>query len=392
MLLKNLLQRYMMAAGDDGAAGGRGTVPDDPGKVSADAIPEDIQAAMTENNIKSADEWNALAPMDRAGLMVQTDDSDLAEPAPGSQFVEVGATPPPPPPPPAPGPAAPAPSTAPAASPAPSAAPVAATPPAAPAQAPAAPAPVAAAPVADETSADPLGLPPVQLAPRPILVTQKEVDRLPAVKTELNKALEDFNEGRIDQAAYEAKIAPLEQERDTINGNVAAQRAVDSIRDQTITDAFNQSVATLFAAAKTTSGIDYGAPENAALTEQLDTALKRFAQAAPIMYPNMNPVWRDRWALNMAHKEVCTANGKPYAGVNVTAPPPPAPAPSGPPGRRAPPDLSLLPPTTRGAPPAADPGIQAGEFAHLDAITNPMDLERAVAAMSKEQQARYLAD
>ena len=90
-------------------------------------------------------------------------------------------------------------------------------------------------------------------------------------------------------------------------------------------------------------------------------------------------------ALRQAHQVMLMRHGK------TTAPAPAAPAPSAPPkGPRPPVNRGELPPTLANTPAAADASVAGNKFAHLDAIENPAELERALARLSPAEQEEYL--
>lgn len=384
-----------------------------------EALNDDQRALVKEAGVSAAD-FNALAPLDQEGLLADSSASDAttAEELQGG----AGAAPAPSPAPsPAPAPAgekpegtegdgdegneddpeglespeavaetskwkaaAPAPTAAPAATPAPA---PAATAPAAPAAPAEAPAPAARTWTADPNSPLGINLPDAPPAP-PVLVTQADIGRRDTLKAERDTLFDQFAEGSLTKEDYQAKIKPLDTELEDLNSNIAAQKGLDAQHRQAVVSNWQGLVAHSFEVAKDI-GLDYATDTK--LQEQLDEAVIRFGKAASLMHPKKPMGWQDAWALAEAHKEIAAAHGKVYdpSKKGAAASPSPAPAPAGAPKPRAAPDLSALPPTTRAAPPAGDPGISAGEFAHLEGL-NPIELEKAVAKMPADQQQRYL--
>lgn len=285
---------------------------------------------------------------------------------------------------PAPAPAAPAP-------PAPAPA-VAAPAPAAPAPAPGAPAPApAAAPAAAAPAqwrASPenfLDLPEVAMAPAPQpRVSAEDGKKLTDAKAALEDLETKYEDGALTLEEYRAQRAPHRETVTSLEGALAADQAAQQIHAANYGEVFGRMVRASIETAKK-AGIDYD--KDADKLKELDTSVQRFAKAAPLMNPGKGPAYWDRWALEQGHKEVGAKYGIKFeAAAPGPAPGPAAPAPIA--ARKAP-DLSLLPPTTRGAPPAADPTIAGGEFSHLDGLSHA-DLEKQVAMMKPDVLDRYL--
>jgi hypothetical protein len=384
---------------------------------------DDAQRALVKAEGVTADDFNALAELDQQGLLVDSSESDkttgadltqgdasatpASSPAPTPTPAPTAAPGPSPAPTPAPSPepgeeddpdgldspesqaeakkwkaapaATPAPTEAPAASPAPT------TPPAA------SPAPTSApAAAADDTEL--LGMPlPKDPAPPPQLVTAKDVEKRTELKTKRDELFDKFADGHLTKEEYTAQVKPVDDALDDLNASFAAQKGLDAQFRQQLEGNWNSMVAHSFATAKEV-GLDYAADEN--LKKELDTSVRRFAQAADLMHPKKPDAWRSAWALVEAHKEVAAAHGKEFAvkkAAGPTAPAAPAasPAPTAAPAQRAAPNLNNLPPTTRGAPPAAESQVNAGEFEHLDGM-DPFTLEKTIAAFPPDKLERYL--
>jgi hypothetical protein len=341
--------------------------------------PTEAQLTLLQNEHGiSKDEFLALDERDRANLLADVPDDTVALPD--------GATPPATPEPTAAPVATPAPTTAPVATPQPTAAPVA-TP--APTAAPVATPQPTAAPVAPEVlAADPLGvgLVPDLIIPAP-LVKAEDRTKLEANKTAIDELDDKFAEGNLTKEEYRAAKKPLEAENERIQGDIAAERATANMVRAEVNKHWDASVALALKQAKD-AGLDFHDAANADKAAELDAAIKRFGQASGLVHPTKNVLWRDRWALAEATREVTAKYG---FSLNIHTPAPGATLPAKTVHeQRAPADLSNVPPTLRGAPEAGAQNIQAGEFAHLEAMTL-QDREKAVALMTPDQQERYLA-
>lgn len=390
-LMQHLMARLMAPAGEDGADTG-GTLT---------ATPE----VLAENDM-TQEEFDALDDRDKANLLATVEhDEDapiVAESAPGAHSAAPAAAPAPAPAPtPAPAPAAPAP--------APAAAPAAAKPDdgadpieepaAAPVAAPvAAPAPAASAWKAVENPVDDMPdativLPKIPEPPKwqPI-ATKETTEKLGAAQKAIDDLEQKYEDGDITLEELRTQRAPHKRVVEELSADVMADRVNERNTSAQLAQRFQTYVTTSLEQAKA-AGLDYLAAENKGLLEQLDAALKRFGQAAALMHPGKSTDWHDRWALNKAHAEVAATKGITLGKVaTAPAPAPAAKAPvAAPAGQRPAPDLSLLPPTLRNAPAAADSTVQSGEFAHLDTL-DPLQLEQAVARMTPEQRDRYLSE
>lgn len=371
-LLRQLLAVYMAAE------------PGDTGGTGSEAGPEPIvltdanKAELTEQGITEA-EFHKLRPEDQKALIAETPDDNIPleeEPQPR--------------PTPAPPAATPAPTAAPAATPAPTAAPAAAadTPAASPAPTAAPAVPAVATQAAWRAMPDPLADGVVDPAPPPVIVRKEDTAKRDEVKGKLEDLFDKFADGDIKKEDYQQQKRALDSELEEINGRITAQTATNAQFRAVLSANWDAAVAKSMAMAKE-QGIDYGDPANKAMGEQLDAAVRRLGQAAPLLYPNASVAWCDRWALLKAHEEVAQANGKVFTIPGTAAATPGAsPAPTAAP--RATPDLSKLPPTLAGAPAAADNNVQADEFAYLDKLT-PSQSEREVARFDEAKMGRYLA-
>ncbi|WP_225784670.1 hypothetical protein [Xenophilus sp. Marseille-Q4582] len=91
-------------------------------------------------------------------------------------------------------------------------------------------------------------------------------------------------------------------------------------------------------------------------------------------------------ALRQAHQVMLMRHGK----AASAAPAAPAAAPVPAKGPRPPVNRSELPTTLANTPAAADASVAGNKFAHLDAIENPAELERALARLTPAEQEEYL--
>jgi hypothetical protein len=344
------------------------------------ALTETQLSQLAEHDV-SEEEFNALRPEDQQALLFQTPDDtvhmsdEAVAAADAKRAAELAAQQPEP---------TPQPTAAPVATPQPTAAPVATPEPtAAPVAAPVAtPAPTAAPQWRAVTADDPLGLSiGDDLVAPPRLVTKEDVAKIEETRTKLDELTDKFTEGDITADEFKTQRKALETELNDLQGRQTAQIALDATYQQGVEKTWNALVDESFKIAKA-SGIDYSAEASKPMLDELDATVKRLGQAAPLMHPDKSPMWRDKWALAEAHKQVAAKHG--FEFKIPTAPGAVAAA-----GRAAP-DLSQIPPTLRQAPAAADASIQGDEFAHLDAMT-PAEAEKAVAMMTPEQEARYLA-
>jgi hypothetical protein len=375
-LMMTLLARCMAPAGDDGAdTGGTDTAP---------------SAALLAEHGLTAEEFAELDERDRANLLADTpDDTEgVEEPNKGdaaSPLKPAATTPP----------AKTEGATDEGADPdeedvaaATAAAATAAA--AAPAAAAVTPPPVIETPWDDMPEAA-IVLPKIPEPPRWTPVATPElIAKRDEVQGKLDELEQKFEEGEITREEWVAQRKPLQTDLRTYELDITTDEVNQRNTQRAAAARFETYVDTSMAQAKA-AGLDYFAADNKPKLQELDAALKRFAQASVLMHPGKSADWRDRWALNQAHVEVAgkygvdLAKAAPAPTAKTTAKPAAAPAT----GRRPAADLTHVPPTIRNAPAAADAQVEAGEFAHLDGLGS-LELEKAVARMTPEQQARYL--
>lgn len=227
------------------------------------------------------------------------------------------------------------------------------------------------------------------------VVTPEHAQKLSDTEKALDDLERKFEEGEITREEWVAQRKPLQTALEDLKLDVTTDKVNARNTQAAVKARFEAYVDASLAQAKA-AGLDYLAADNAPKLQELDAALRRYAQAAPLMNPGKPVDWLDRWALNQAHAEMAGKYGVKFgaaapapAAATGAKPAAAAPAPAARGGVRPPADLGALPPTLRNAPAAADAQVQQGEFAHLEAL-NPHDLEKAVARMTPEQQARYL--
>lgn len=361
------------------------------------ALTEAQLTQLAEHGIANEEEFLSLSERDQQALLADTPDdtqpvgSDTVKPDAGNgDPPDLPAATPAPTTAPAPPAATPAPTTAPAppaATPAPTTAPATQEPPVATPAPTSAPAPAVWRAV---PPADPLGLDAViDVAPPPQIVKADDDTKKVELKGKLDELFDQFAEGVLKKDEYQTQKKALEEELEGINGRLSAQMGLDAQHGQKVQETWFAIVDAGIKAAKDQGGIDYHAPENKAQADELNLAVQRFGKAAPLMHPDKSATWRDKWAMAEALKEVGERHGKPFAPPKKDAPGASAPAATPAPARPAA-DLTGLPPTLRQAPNAADANLQADEFAYIDTLT-PIEAEKAVAKMTPEQEARYLA-
>lgn len=284
------------------------------------------------------------------------------------------------------------PEDAPAPAPAPSPAPAPEPAPPAPAPAPVAdaPAPAADAPApAPEPAPAPAPAEEEEPAPRP-RYNVGDPAKLDAQLAELDKkqaeAFAKLMDGTMSQEDYQTIANEVRRdERD-----IVAKKALHQANEQNEANDQGDVLRTLIAKAKTPAGgeIDYANDE--AAREEFDAALAAINNRASSASKSVATL------LNEAHRTVLALRGKTVAAPAPTpspapaaaapAPTPAAPAPA--PASRSV-DKSQMPPTLSRVPPAADAAISGDEFAHL-ANLQGIDLEKAFARLTPEQQERYL--
>ncbi|MET3514350.1 hypothetical protein ABIC63_002122 [Pseudacidovorax sp. 1753] len=325
----------------------------------------------------SEDDLRGLSANERAALLAAAEDDE--EGAVAEAFGKVATAP-------APGPAAApageeaqtdpedeaaaAAAAAAAASPAPAAAspaPAAATPAAAP--------PIDPAPEAEPPAAPP---PPARHAPTDI------ADQRKALTAQEDDSMAKLMEGEITPAEHAAVRAEVRAKLDSLLLAEAQDRAADEFARQQMVGQYQVDLAETVKAGKTV-GLDYTKGD---LQKEFDGAVVMFSNelAARNIFDQPGNLANSRQALKEAHELLMRRHGKAAAQAPAAAPAA-TPAAAGP---RPPVNRSALPTTLAATPAAVDPSIAGNKFAHLENITNPAELERALARLSPSEQEEYL--
>lgn len=206
-------------------------------------------------------------------------------------------------------------------------------------------------------------------------------DQITAARTERRDLMRKFSEGELTDEEYQAQLDAAEQKLDSLKDTKRAaefNQRVAQANEKAVMESWKASVNGFFKATKETEGIDYA--NNRVLNSALDTVVKDLATAKDDAGNLVHGDKPQRWFLKEAHRLV-----KENFGI-VAVPKGAKPGAKQPAAGKAP-DLSKVPPAISRAP-AAGASDDGGEFASLDGLTG-MALERAVARMSPEQQARW---
>ena len=206
-------------------------------------------------------------------------------------------------------------------------------------------------------------------------------DQIAAARTERRDLMRKFSEGELTDEEYQAQLDAAEQKLDSLKDTKRAaefNQRVAQANEKAVMESWKASVNSFFKATKDTEGIDYA--NNRVLNSALDTVVKDLATAKDGAGNLVHGDKPQRWFLKEAHRLV-----KENFGI-VAVPKGAKPGAKQPAAGKAP-DLSKVPPAISRAP-AAGASDDGGEFANLDGLTG-MALERAVARMSPEQQARW---
>lgn len=190
-----------------------------------------------------------------------------------------------------------------------------------------------------------------------------------------------YEEGELDEDAYEAKLDELDQRRDAINRSIMKAEISAEMTQQQLVKSYRETVDGWLADIKR-SGFDYKSPENAQAAAYLDARVKALAAADPDA-PQNPEGWRA--ILEEAHMLAARKFGIKAKEAQ------PAKDSAGKPrktGERAP-DLSGIPPTIGRGPAAAAASGAGDEFGHLESLSG-IALEKAIAKLSPEQLDRYL--
>ena len=210
-------------------------------------------------------------------------------------------------------------------------------------------------------------------------------DQIAAARTERRDLMRKFSEGELTDEEYQTQLDAAEQKLDSLKDTKRAaefNQRVAQANEKAVMESWKASVNSFFKATKDTEGIDYA--NNRVLNSALDTVVKDLATAKDDAGNLVHGDKPQRWFLKEAHRLV-------KENFGIVAVPKGAKASDKPDVKKATagkaPDLSKVPPAISRAP-AAGASDDGGEFANLDGLTG-MALERAVARMSPEQQARW---
>jgi hypothetical protein len=202
-------------------------------------------------------------------------------------------------------------------------------------------------------------------------------DQIKALRAEKAVEFKKLMDGEITPEEYSAKEDAILGQIDAIQTEITTANVATKLTLENAQRSYLGKVNALLDTAKKDEGIDYRAPENKGLHEQLDRAVKFLANDPA------NADKPEQWFLDEAHAMVKARNG---LGKTAAAPAPDVTKGKTNAGKA--PNLSGLPPTVRNVPAAAD-SDDGGEFAHLSTLSG-MALERELSKLSPEQQQRYL--
>lgn len=211
-------------------------------------------------------------------------------------------------------------------------------------------------------------------------------DQITAARTERRDLMRKFSEGELTDEEYQTQLDAAEQKLDSLKDTKRAaefNQRVAQANEKAVMESWKASVNGFFKSVKDTDGIDYA--NNRVLNSALDTVVKDLATMKDDAGNLVHGDKPQRWFLKEAHRLVKDN----FAIVTVpkgSAKPADKPAASKATAGKAP-DLSKVPPSISRAP-AASASDDGGEFAHLDGLSG-MAIERAVARMTPEQQARW---
>lgn len=221
-------------------------------------------------------------------------------------------------------------------------------------------------------------------APDPIYKAEAPGDAAAQLKdlaAERKAIRKQYEEGELDEDAFEAKLDELDQKRDAINRSVMKAEISAEMTQQQLVKSYRETVDGWLADIKR-GGFDYKSPENAQAAAYLDARVKALAAADPDA-PQNPEGWRA--ILEEAHMLAARKFGIKAKEAQ------PAKDSAGKPrktGERAP-DLSGIPPTIGRGPAAAAASGAGDEFGHLESLSG-IALEKAIAKLSPEQLDRYL--
>jgi hypothetical protein len=227
-------------------------------------------------------------------------------------------------------------------------------------------------------------------ADQPIVFTatapEDAAEQVKALRAEKAAEFKKLMDGEVTPEQYSAKEDEILGKITDIDRAVTkAETAADFTVQQAQRSYLGKVNATLDAAKKE-DGIDYRAPENKHLHEDLDRTVKFLANDPS------NADKPEQWFLDKAHSMVKAMHGlgkaAPAGGAGAAEAAGAGAAVAAAQTRSGKgPNLDGLPPSLRNVPAAAG-SDDGGEFAHLNTLTG-MALERAIAKMTPEQQQRW---
>jgi len=198
-------------------------------------------------------------------------------------------------------------------------------------------------------------------------------EKIKAARQERSELHTKFAEGFISESEYQDALSQVDDKIDDLRSSKSKaeiNQGIQEANQKAMQDHLQRTINRFFDGVKSTEGIDYNG--NKALFAALDVTVKDIAAA--------NPTKSNTWVLNEAHAQVKKSFG-------IVSVPKGAAKPDAQKQQVKAPDLSKVPPSIARKP-AAAASDDGGEFAHLEKLSG-MALEKAVARMSPEQQARW---
>jgi hypothetical protein len=222
--------------------------------------------------------------------------------------------------------------------------------------------------------------PPQRAAPADI------ADQRTALNQREDESMQKLLDGEITQDEHAKTKNEVRAKLDELLVLEATDRATIKLERDGMMRDYNADLRTTQKALKE-AGLDCKGDEK--LKNEFDRAVRLFAQEAEEDGLSDVPgnLAASKRALDEAKALMLRRHGK--AAAAAPAPAPAAATTTKAAGPRPPPDRSKLPPTLAGVPVAGDARITS-EFAHLEGLDNPADLERELAKMTPQQQERYL--
>lgn len=249
----------------------------------------------------------------------------------------------------------------------------------------AAPATAAPAPAAESPATAPAAEAPPPPAPAPARHAPADIeDQRKALTAQEDEAMAKLMEGEITPAEHAEVRAQVRAKLDDLLRAEARDLAAEEIARQQMLGQYQNDLGATVKAGKD-AGLDYSTGD---LHKEFDSAVIMFSNEAASrgIFDQPGNLANSRQALKDAHELMLRRHGKapaPAAAPAAAAAKPPA-------GPRPPVNRSELPTTLAATPAAVDHTIAGNKFAHLEAIDNPAELERALARLSPAEQEEYL--